>query len=136
MRFLLPCFLQLPEEHDQRRNHDEMHDNPHPCAGEGIEKNDEGCCLSQTHDGDFYDGVEDSADDHMIDNSERVVVSYVAVPTEISAGSYCYKMLIDNQTHMLYYFKKHRITKNTGVGFLPEDIRKLASFRINQESGR
>lgn len=79
---------------------------------------------------------EDSVDDHMIDNSERVVVSYVAVPTEISAGSYCYKMLIDNQTHMLYYFKKHRITKNTGVGFLPEDIRKLASFRINQGSGR
>ena len=79
---------------------------------------------------------EDSADDHMIDNSDRAVVSYVVAPTEASTGSYCYKMLIDNQSHMLYYFKKHRITKNTGVGFLPEDIRKLASFRTKQASAR
>ena len=65
----------------------------------------------------------------MTDDKERAAVSYVAVPTEATPGSYCYKMLIDNQTHKLYYFKKHRITKKTGAGFLAEDLRRILSFR-------
>ena len=73
---------------------------------------------------------EDSSDKHMYENSERVAVSYLAVPTEAAVGSYCYKMLIDNQTHKLYYFKKHRITKKTGAGFLAEDIRRISSYRV------
>ena len=71
---------------------------------------------------------EDSSDRNMYENSNRMVVSYLAVPTEASVGSYCYKMLIDNQTHKLYYFKKHRITKKTGAGFLAEDIRRISSY--------
>lgn len=79
---------------------------------------------------------EDSADCYMQEDSEHAAVSYVVAPTNAGNGSYCYKMLIDNRSHTVYYFKKHRITKNTGVGFLPEDIRKIASYRIKQVSPR
>lgn len=72
---------------------------------------------------------EESADSRMTDPTERTVISYVALPTDAAPGSYCYKMLIDNQTHTLYYYKKHRITKKTGGGFLAEDIRRISSFR-------
>lgn len=72
---------------------------------------------------------EDTADRHISDETEGTVVSYVAVPTEATPGSYCYKMLIDSQSHELYYFKKHRITKKTGTGFLAEDIRRISSAR-------
>ena len=72
---------------------------------------------------------EDTADRNISDETEGTVVSYVAVPTEATPGSYCYKMLIDSQSHELYYFKKHRITKKTGTGFLAEDIRRISSAR-------
>ena len=45
---------------------------------------------------------EDSADQYMLDNAPGTLVSYVAVPTEPVRGSFCYKMLIDSQTHKLY----------------------------------
>ncbi len=72
---------------------------------------------------------EEGADQHMLDNSEGTLVSYVVVPTDPVPGSYCYKMLIDAETHKLYYYKKHRITRNTGAGFLPADIERIASTR-------
>lgn len=72
---------------------------------------------------------EDTADRHISNETAGTVVSYVAVPTEAAPGSYCYKMLIDSQSHELYYFKKHRITKKTGAGFLAEDIRRISSAR-------
>lgn len=72
---------------------------------------------------------EDTADRHMMNKDERTAISYVAVPTDAKIGAYCYKMLIDSQSHRLYYFKKHRITKKTGSGFLAEDIRRIAANR-------
>lgn len=72
---------------------------------------------------------EDDADQYMIDNVPGTMVSYVAVPSEPVAGSYCYKMLIDAQTHKLYYFKRHRIGKKAGEGFLPEDIDRIKASR-------
>lgn len=72
---------------------------------------------------------EDSTDRHMTDETAGTAVSYVVVPTEAAPGSYCYKMLIDSQSHKVYYFRKHRITKKTGAGFLAEDIRRISSLR-------
>ena len=72
---------------------------------------------------------EDDADQYMIDNVPGTMVSYVAVPSEPVFGSYCYKMLIDAQTHKLYYFKRHRIGKKAGAGFLPEDIDRISASR-------
>ena len=75
--------------------------------------------------------TEDEADDYLAKEGSNVALSYVAVPTDAKVGSYCYKMLIDSHSHMLYYFKKHRITKKAGPGFLAEDINRIASYRVN-----
>ncbi len=72
---------------------------------------------------------EDEADRYMTDNTAGTLVSYVVVPSEPVPGSYCYKMLIDAQTHKLYYFRRHRISRKAGAGFLPEDINKITISR-------
>ena len=72
---------------------------------------------------------EDDADSYMLDNVSGTLVSYVVVPTEPMKGSYCYKMLIDSQTHELYYYRRHKISAKAGAGFLPEDIEKLTKAR-------
>lgn len=81
----------------------------------------------------FDEGItvvdEDEADEFILNNAPNTLVSYVVVPSEPVAGSYCYKMLIDSETHTLYYYKKHRITKRTGAGFLPEDIERITVHR-------
>lgn len=82
----------------------------------------------------FHDGIilsdETGADDLMLGNMENTLVSYTVTPFEPTAGSsFCYKMLIDAGTHELYYFKKHRITKKAGQGFLPEDLMRITAGR-------
>ena len=72
---------------------------------------------------------EDEADGYMLDNVAGSLVSYVVAPTEPVKGSYCYKMLIDAQTHELYYYRRHKITDKAGSGFLPEDIEKITKAR-------
>ncbi len=72
---------------------------------------------------------EEKADQYMIDHAPRTLISYVVAPTYPTGGSYCYKMLIDAETHKLYYFRRHRISKKAGVGFLPEDITKISTSR-------
>lgn len=75
--------------------------------------------------------VEDDEDVDMLlqENAENTLVSYVVAPFEPQPGSFCYKMLIDTQTHELYYFKRHRITKKDGAGFLANDLRRIYSVR-------
>lgn len=75
---------------------------------------------------------EDSTDQYMLDNAPGTLVSYVAVPAEPVKGSFCYKMLIDSETHKLYYFRKHKITGKAGAGFLPEDIIKITASRVKK----
>lgn len=69
---------------------------------------------------------EEEADEYMSPEKSSTLVSYVVAPTSGKAGSYCYKMLIESQTNTLYYFRKHKITKKAGPGFLAEDIRRIA----------
>ncbi len=85
--------------------------------------------VSQKFDEDMIITDEESADKYMQENATGTLVSYVVVPSEPVLGSYCYKMLIDAQTHKLYYFRKHKISKKSGAGFLPEDISKITSSR-------
>lgn len=81
----------------------------------------------------FDEGIsvmdEDDADEYILNNTAGTLVSYVVAPSEPVIGSYCYKMLIDAHTHQLYYYKKHRITKKSGRGFLPEDIERITTYR-------
>ena len=72
---------------------------------------------------------EESADEYMTPETSNTLVSYVAVPTDAKPGSYCYKMLLDPQTSKLYYFRKHKISKKLGPGFLAEDIKRVTAPR-------
>lgn len=79
----------------------------------------------------FVEGMEimdtDAADDLMYDAAENTLVSYVVVPEAAANGSFCYKYLIDAKTHKLFYFKKHKLTKKFGPGFLIEDLKKISA---------
>ena len=75
--------------------------------------------------------VEDSAEaiqDYM-DGQYNTLVGYVVAPISPEKDSYCYKLLFEADTHILYYFTKHKITAKKGVGFLPEDLKRLAKKR-------
>ncbi len=90
--------------------------------------------LSDTVDkGMFDEGMlitdEDEADEYVMDNAAGTLVSCVIAPSEPVVGSYCYKMLINSETYELFYFDRHRITKKLGAGFLPNDIKKIATYR-------
>ena len=87
--------------------------------------------IDECFDADMSITTEAGADNYMSDPNADVVVSYVVAPTDAKAGSYCYKMLIGNQSHKVYYFRKHRIGKNLGVGYLAEDIKRIASYRVD-----
>jgi hypothetical protein len=71
----------------------------------------------------------DVIDKFIADPDVNVIVSYIAAPTDAQNGSYCYKMLIHNQSHKVYYFRKHKIGKKLGVGFLAEDMIRITSYR-------
>ena len=73
----------------------------------------------------------DDTDSVMGAGTPEKLVSFTVAPDEPVSGSYCYKMLIHPESHKLYYFRKHRITKKFGAGFLKEDI-----LRINKQRGR
>lgn len=72
---------------------------------------------------------EEDVDMLLQENAANTLVSYVVAPFEPQPGAFCYKMLIDTQTHKLYYFKRHRITKKDGAGFLMNDLRRIYSVR-------
>lgn len=77
----------------------------------------------------FYATDEADADGLMTDNAENTVVSYVVAPSDPAPGSYCYKMLFGAENGQLYYYRKQRITKNAGAGFLHDDIIRIAAPR-------
>ena len=70
----------------------------------------------------------DVVDRYVADNAPGTVVSYTVCPEDPQPGSFCYKMLIDVENSELCYFRKHRITRKTGPGFLLEDIKRIAEF--------
>lgn len=72
---------------------------------------------------------EDEADQAMIDGTPDSMVSFVVAPFSPEKGSRCYKMIIDTQTHELYYFSHHRVGAGKWAGFLKKDIRKVSASR-------
>lgn len=72
---------------------------------------------------------EEDVEEYMAPEHENTLVSYVAATSDGKVGSFCYKMLIDPQTNTLYYFRKHKITKKFGPGFLAEDIKRITAPR-------
>lgn len=72
---------------------------------------------------------EDEADEIMSDREAETLVSLVVAPSSGKSGSYCFKMLVNAETHELFYFRRHKITKKDPVGFLAEDLKKILSHR-------
>ena len=72
---------------------------------------------------------EEDADEYLVPEKSNTLVSYVAAPANAKPGSFCYKMLIDPQTNTLYYFRKHKISKKFGPGFLAEDRKRITAPR-------
>lgn len=71
----------------------------------------------------------DDAEEVASEGRNNTLVSFVIAPVEPVAGSFCYKLLIDAYNHELYYFRKHKISKKIGPGFLYEDIKRVTSSR-------
>lgn len=70
----------------------------------------------------------DTVDEIMMDSRPNTLVSFTVAPFDGENGSYCYKMLIDAETHELYYYRRHRISKRFGPGFLLEDLERIAAI--------
>lgn len=75
---------------------------------------------------------EEEADSYILDSGKHALVSYVVAPTEFTPGSFCYKMLIDTRNNRLYYYKRHKITKNNKAGFLVDDLKRIHSEHISR----
>ena len=67
----------------------------------------------------------DTADEYVAGNVADAVVSYTVCPEDPQPGAFCYKMLVNAEDGELYYFRKHRITRKTGSGFLVEDMNRI-----------
>jgi hypothetical protein len=72
---------------------------------------------------------EEDADEYLLKNNDNTLVSYVVAPASAKPGSYCYKMLADPRANKLYYFRKHKISKKVGAGFLLEDVKRITAPR-------
>ena len=71
---------------------------------------------------------EDDADEYLESEKANTLVSYTVCPSKDGNG-YCYKMLIEPQTNSLYYFRKHKMSKKFGAGFLAEDVKRVTAPR-------
>ncbi len=68
---------------------------------------------------------DEEAEDWMESHAENTLVSYSVYPTDPQPNSYCYNLMIDAKTHKLYYYRRYKITKNSGAGFQKEDFVKI-----------
>lgn len=75
--------------------------------------------------------IEDEAtvDGELAKGSYNTLVSYTVSPFDPQKGSFCYKMLIDAETHELFYFSHHKISDTRWAGFLPKDIKVISAPR-------
>lgn len=72
---------------------------------------------------------EAEADTQFTSRAYNTLVSYTVSPFDPEKGSLCYKMLIDADSHELYYFAHHKIGDKKWAGFQPKDIRRIAAPR-------
>lgn len=70
--------------------------------------------------------TEQEIEDAIINSSPNTVVSLLIEPKGGSRGSYCYKLLIGTESHELYFFRRHKVSKRVPLGFTKEDIRKIS----------
>ena len=85
--------------------------------------------LQKRLDDDIFVCEEDKADEVFEDKTFNAAVGYVVAPLEPGSGSYCFRMIFDAVTGEPLFFKRHHISGGKGPGFLPEDLKSIASVR-------
>lgn len=81
-------------------------------------------------DEDIHLVADKEADEIFAKGTYHTLVSYTVAPFMPKNGaSYCYKMLFDAESHRLFYIHKHKITEKTGVGFIADDLKRMARKR-------
>lgn len=78
---------------------------------------------------DFIICDEDKADEVFDKGTFGTLVGFVVAPENPSEGSYSYQMLIESDTHILYYIRKHKITDKAPSGFTVDDLKRLSRGR-------
>lgn len=68
----------------------------------------------------------DDAEDAIVDGAKNKVVPVIIKPRGEDKGSYCYKLLIGSDNHQLYFFRRHKVSDRSPVGFTKEDLRKIS----------
>lgn len=76
----------------------------------------------------------DDSDEIIYEGTPNTLVSYTIYPSEPVPGSFCYKLLIEANNNELYYFRKHKISKKVGAGFLKEDIKRITAPRPKEKA--
>jgi len=89
---------------------------------------DRGVCELADFNVTVLDDVDD-VDDYMIKGTPETFVGFCVYPAGSPAGSWCYKMIIDAETHKLVFYKRHKISKGSPAGFLPEDTKRMMDSR-------
>lgn len=78
----------------------------------------------------FKDGMEivdsEIIDEALADMLPNTLVSYTVAAKD---GRFCFKMLISTEDYSLYFYRKHRISRRLGPGFLIEDIKRVSMPR-------
>jgi len=87
-----------------------------------IPKND----FSELFKGDIKLVSQAEIEDAIIENRSNTVVPVIIQPKGCFSGSYCYKLLIGTDSHELFFFRRHKISKRVPLGFTKEDIRKIS----------
>lgn len=75
----------------------------------------------------FKDGMEivdsETIDEALADMQPNTLVSHTVAAKD---GRFCFKMLISTEDYSLYFYRKHRMSRRLGPGFLIEDIKRVA----------
>ena len=71
--------------------------------------------------------TQEDIDEAISQERQNTLVSLVVVAADATAGSYCYKMLISTDTYQLFFYRKHKISRRLGAGFMKEDMRRIST---------
>lgn len=75
----------------------------------------------------FKEGMQitdaETIDEALAEMRPNTLVSYTVAAKD---GRFCFKMLVSSEDYSLYFYRKHRMSRRLGPGFLLEDIKRVA----------
>lgn len=61
------------------------------------------------------------------DWDKETLVAIIVSPSVNQKGAYCFKMLVSTDSRELFLYKKHKMMGKFGIGFTPEDYKRIAA---------